>query len=291
MGRGSSKCPVQQSRNPNSLTTTTQSADNNYNGWFAFSSWWKDNNNNNLNSNKQEVKKESCSLEEAAKHSQKPLSDQEIPLSTRRVISSIPKGKNDNDGPHHQPSDGNSDNRWVYPSEQQFYNAMRRKGWTGVDEATIPFVVRIHNEVNERGWKEVCRWERELHDNDSPKLVKFLGRPEDLSPKAFLYCRLLRFYKDPFDRHDWYIQSSDSTPPRRYVIDFYNGNGGGISTPAQQSQQPSMHIDVRPAIDHPEALWDRMRMTARETFPGIFTALSSPSSSSQTSTPAYPNKE
>ena len=36
-----------------------------------------------------------------------------------------------------------------------------------------------------------------------PKLRKFMGRPQDYSPKA----RLLNFlgYKLPFDRHDWIV--------------------------------------------------------------------------------------
>jgi len=33
---------------------------------------------------------------------------------------------------------------WVYPSEQMFYNAMRRKGWTP-SEDDMTAVVAIHN--------------------------------------------------------------------------------------------------------------------------------------------------
>jgi len=194
------------------------------------------------------------SIEEAARHPQSPLPDQRIPLSTHRVISTIPRmdessynnSNSDSDKPpHHQPSD-TSTNRWVYPSEQQFYNAMRRKGYTVDDESTIPFVVRIHNAVNERGWRDIRKWE-EMRGNANPRLVKFLGRPKDLSPRAWIYSRLF-MKKEPFDRHDWYVDdgttihgtdtNTDTDNPaklRRYVIDFYAGEekdgglvGGGL---------------------------------------------------------------
>lgn len=42
----------------------------------------------------------------------------------------------------------------MYPSEQQYYNAVMRKGWKGIYPSEIPEVVRIHNFVNERGWAE-----------------------------------------------------------------------------------------------------------------------------------------
>lgn len=45
--------------------------------------------------------------------SQDPHPDQPFPLSTSRQQSSIPKG--------------NSDDVWVYPSEQMFFNAMAKK--------------------------------------------------------------------------------------------------------------------------------------------------------------------
>lgn len=47
---------------------------------------------------------------------------------------------------------------WVYPSHQQFYNAMKRKGWDPHEE-DMPTVVAIHNAVNERCWHEVLKWE------------------------------------------------------------------------------------------------------------------------------------
>ena len=42
-----------------------------------------------------------------------------------------------------------------------------------------------------------------LHDGCMPRLKRFMGRPQEYSPKA----RLLNFlgYKLPFDRHDWIV--------------------------------------------------------------------------------------
>ena len=86
-------------------------------------------------------------------------------------------------------------------------------------------MVAIHNTVNERAWREVLAWEV-LHHRcaasvtrggstsdglaspcrswcSQPRLVRFVGRPQDYSPKA----RLLNLlgYKLPFDRHDWVV--------------------------------------------------------------------------------------
>lgn len=237
-----------------------------------------------------------ASIEESARHAQTPHPDQRVPLSTHRVVSTIPRADELREEPlaAHQPGEGS---KWVYPSEQQFYNAMRRKGWDGVDETTIPLVVRIHNSVNEKAWNEVRRWEQQLHGVDDPRLVRFLGRPKDMSFKALVNTYLL-WYNAPFDRHDWFVDRGDGKEPRRYIVDFYNGNdgmtsgtsllssvlqrarGGGGSNDGNQNAQPdnqaivprppAMYIDVRPAGDNPEAFVDRIHMFFRESFPGIF---------------------
>jgi cytochrome c heme-lyase len=238
-----------------------------------------------------------ASVEEAAKHPQSPLPDQVVPLSTHRVVSSIPRGpgeekegSNQKKAPQHQPSDGKN---WVYPSEQQFYNAMRRKGWVIDDEATVPEVVQIHNAVNERGWHQVRNWEETLHGNTNPRLVKFLGRPKDTSPKAFFNTWFLGYHA-PFDRHDWYIDRNDGrSEPIRYVIDFYSGNETNTSfTSGEQKdtlmkRPPAMYLDVRPAIDSPEALVDRIQMFARDAFPGITAAFASSTQNSTNTSPHH----
>lgn len=80
-----------------------------------------------------------------------------------------------------------------------------------------------------------------------PKLYRFLGRPDDLSPKAWFKHRVLG-YKRPFDRHDWYIDRCGQKV--RYVIDFYGGHS--------PNSPMAFHLDVRPALDSWSALRDRL---------------------------------
>lgn len=107
---------------------------------------------------------------------QLPAEGQTMPLSTERVMSSIPKTSEFT--PPHQEQ-GNSFGRywlagaqlartdapvWEYPSEQMFYNAMKRKGWDP-KEQDMTSVVSIHNTVNERCWLQVLAWEA-LHADE-----------------------------------------------------------------------------------------------------------------------------
>ena len=41
-------------------------------------------------------------------------------------------------------TESNSESQWVYPSEQMFYNAMKRKNWDP-SENDMKVVVPIHN--------------------------------------------------------------------------------------------------------------------------------------------------
>ena len=202
-----------------------------------------------------------ASTEEAAKYAQTPQVDQRLPLSTHRSVSSIPRGKpsSPQSSPHHQPSD-QENNRWIYPSEQQVFNAMKRKGWQGVDEETIPFFLQIHNTVNERSWRELRRWE----SAEDIKLVRFQGRPNSLTPKAWFLSTFL-FQDRPFDRHDWYIDNGVEHE-KRYVLDFYMNE-------ATVNGIPRVDIDVRPALDSPKAALARVQRVAADLFPGIATAL------------------
>ncbi|KAJ3229419.1 hypothetical protein HDU81_005388 [Chytriomyces hyalinus] len=163
---------------------------------------------------------------------QTPAKDQKEPLSIDREVSTIPMG-----GKH----DGKY---WVYPSQQMFYNAMKRKNWDPA-EKDMGVVVPIHNIVNEECWRKILEWEG-MHKTscDQPKLVKFIGKPREYTPKA----RILNLfgYKLPFDRHDWVVDRCGKEV--RYVIDFYGGNTGGIS----------FFLDVRPAISW-DGLGDRWR--------------------------------
>ena len=167
---------------------------------------------------------------------------------------------------------------------------MLKKGYRPPVES-IPSVLQIHSAVDERSWLQVCKWEKEIHNNVEPSLVKFVGRPKDISPKAWLNSRVF-MTQEPFDRHDWFIEDKDGGEPRRYVIDFYEGkektgdlvpslssaatgkdgkigggSGSGSSMPVMKP--PSMYIDVRPALDNPSAAVDRMTMVVREALPGL----------------------
>jgi cytochrome c heme-lyase len=144
-------------------------------------------------------------------------------------------------------SQGTSE-RWVYPSEQMFYNAMRKKGWS-VSPGDVPAAVAVHNLANERAWREIRRWEGACHPGCEPRLLRFQGRPSALSPKARVLSAL--GFRAPFDRHDWVVgRCGDEV---RYVIDYYDSRG-----------LDGLHLDVRPALDSPGALWDRVRMGVRD---------------------------
>lgn len=163
-------------------------------------------------------------------------------LSEERIASSIPKADTDT-----------KDCTWMYPSPRMFYNAMRRKGHTGAQTADMDVIVTIHNMVNEQTWQSILRWERYYHPAGEAKLKRFLGRPDSLSPKAWIRTYLLG-YSRPFDRHDWYVERTDGSLAR-YVIDFYSGK-----TPVNDiSREPlSLYIDARPALDTIPACYERM---------------------------------
>jgi cytochrome c heme-lyase len=171
---------------------------------------------------------------------------QKVPLDTHRQRSTIPKGEVT---PQHQPAGHGT---WVYPSEQQYFNAMKRKGWDAQPE-DVPVVLAIHNAVNEQGWAKVREWEA-LRGDAEPKLKEFRGRPTDISPKAWFKSNVLG-YKPPFDRHDWVVESGGREV--RYVIDFYAGKGANAGAVA-------LHLDVRPALDSVDAALHRARMFVKE---------------------------
>ena len=74
-------------------------------------------------------------------------------LPTRRETSSIPKA-------------GGS--LWEYPSPQQMYNAMRRKGFDDAPEDAVESMVAVHNWLNEGVWADICAWEGKFSGGCSP---------------------------------------------------------------------------------------------------------------------------
>ena len=132
---------------------------------------------------------------------------------------------------------------------------MRRKGYDPAEE-DIPVILAIHNVVNEQGWSKVKEWES-LRGTSEPKLKQFLGRPKDVTPKAYLWS--LFGYTLPFDRHDWIVDRNGKDV--RYVIDFYKGAQPTGTLPGRGIY---MYLDVRPALDSPSAVIDRASVAFRQ---------------------------
>ena len=181
---------------------------------------------------------------------QQPAEGQSGALATDRVTSTIPNG------------DG--EDKWVYPSPQMFYNALVKKGkGGGVKEADMESVVAIHNNMNEVTWKQVLEWE-DLHGAECKlprKLVRFVGRPDELTPKATLKY-YLGLASKPFDRHDWTVDRCGAHV--RYIIDYYDvaekRSEDRVPSLHEEGAVPSIYCDVRPAGDTVGQLLDRARM-------------------------------
>lgn len=80
-----------------------------------------------------------------------PLPGQTFQLSSKRQMSTIPK------------AGAAQEEKWEYPSEQMFFNAMLRKGWKYSPEELKPedmkHIITIHNKNNEEAWQEILKWE------------------------------------------------------------------------------------------------------------------------------------
>ncbi|KAK3904225.1 hypothetical protein C8A05DRAFT_42664 [Staphylotrichum tortipilum] len=207
--------------------------------------------------------------------SQERAPEQTHVLPTSRDESSIPKGS----------GDGN----WEYPSPQQMYNALLRKGYTDTDVTAVESMVAVHNFLNEGAWGEIVDWERRFGKGLSrgwevsrrgeenaaielrrleaqeggqkqPTLVRFQGRPKEMTPKAAMLQVLGKIYpskfgtEPPFDRHDWYVSRGADGQKKevRYVIDFY-------SAPPEPTGEPVFYLDVRPAMTPTGAVERLMR--------------------------------
>lgn len=123
-------------------------------------------------------------------------------------------------------------------------------------------VLQIHNGINEGTWSKVQQWEG---GNDDVRLVRFQGRPRDLTPKAYVLSRILGWYPQPFDRHDWYVEDPVRRPGelQRYVIDYYMMEQRDPASP------PRPHVDARPAWEGPRGVTLRATRLLQEAFPGI----------------------
>ncbi|KAF9148240.1 Cytochrome c1 heme lyase [Linnemannia schmuckeri] len=191
------------------------------------------------------------------------IASQRKDLATEREISSIPKAANSPDpygdsknkasaassGAHAPDPDSDQGEVWIYPSEQMFFNAMKRKNWNPREE-DMKFVVPIHNMVNEMAWKHILRWEKLMENTcGGPKLVKFEGKPKEITPKARI--RSWMGYTLPFDRHDWVVDRCGKQVT--YIIDFYSGQPD-----PRYPEAPSFYLDVRPKLTA-EGAWQRFK--------------------------------
>ncbi|CCK70240.1 holocytochrome c synthase CYC3 KNAG_0D05010 [Huiozyma naganishii CBS 8797] len=188
---------------------------------------------------------------------------QKLALPTDRTVSTIPKGSD-------------PEKKWEYPSPQQMYNAMIRKGKidpnTGeeIPEDAVEAMVAVHNFLNESCWNEILRWEHDYTDvsKETPKLLRFIGKPGQLSPRARMHYYLSYlapsyFQRElPFDRHDWvvlrkdpHVHTADHPGYRqiRYVLDFYGGPDDPVTG------MPTFSVDVRPGLDNLTNARDRFR--------------------------------
>jgi len=106
--------------------------------------------------------------------SQSPVPNQAAELPIERTESSILRAPSPDGSP--APA------RWEYPSPQQFYNALARKGWETPEEHVVT-MVDIHNFLNEMAWKEVLRWETTSNPYVSPPNAESRSR-QTLIPSA-----------------------------------------------------------------------------------------------------------
>jgi cytochrome c heme-lyase len=89
-------------------------------------------------------------------------------LDQTREISTIPRAAPTSDtegGKEAKPANNEIESgkdksgKWIYPSEQMFFEAMRRKNYDPKAE-DMRSIVPIHNAVNERAWSEILEWEK-----------------------------------------------------------------------------------------------------------------------------------
>ncbi|PWA27979.1 hypothetical protein CCH79_00017535, partial [Gambusia affinis] len=151
-----------------------------------------------------------------------------VDLLQKRMLVEKPRGKTDNATPA----------RWRWRDDDLAPQDMTN-------------IIKIHNQNNEQAWQEILKWEA-LHAGEcpcGPKLKRFGGKAKEFSPRARV--RHWMGYELPFDRHDWIIDRCGKEV--RYVIDYYDGELN------RENYQFSI-LDVRPAFDSLDAVWDRMKV-------------------------------
>ncbi|KAI9189839.1 Cytochrome c1 heme lyase [Blastocladiella emersonii ATCC 22665] len=178
--------------------------------------------------------------------------DQRRDLPTDREASSIPRA--DAATPDVPAAKTDADGVWMYPSQQMFFNAMKRKNWNPREE-DMEVVVPIHNAVNEMAWQRILDWERVASPSlapCAPRLARFMGKPGHLTPRAWFKSTFMGYTK-PFDRHDWVVDRCGTKV--NYVIDFYSGK---LPAGTKAAGVVSFYLDVRPKLD----TWEGVKLRA-----------------------------
>ena len=185
-------------------------------------------------------------------------------LDNHREISTIPRAiRSDHDKtpnsaeqaamPANAQADTGHDRdsgNWIYPSQEMFFAAMKRKGHDA-EAKDMSSIVPIHNAVNERAWAEIKAWEAGKADHcGRSKLVSFAGDSKALTPRA--RWKSLVGYQTPFDRHDWVIDRCGKHID--YVIDFYSGKDEGLL-----GKSLNFYLDVRPKLNSWDGIMMRMQ--------------------------------
>jgi cytochrome c heme-lyase len=111
-----------------------------------------------------------------------------------------------------------------------------------VDEDAMEAVVAIHNNMNESTWKQVLAWEERHSECKQPRTLKsFMGRPDELSPKAA--CKYyLGLASRPFDRHDWIVDRCGKEV--RYIIDYYDVASARPNDRLPVSMHKSLEVSI-----------------------------------------------
>lgn len=219
---------------------------------------------------------------------------QTFALPTVRETSTIPRGAQST-GPHAGAKD---DANWVYPSPQQMYNALIRKGFNDTPADAVEAMVAVHNFLNEGAWAEILEWERRFGKGlargwnlskfgedgsltgamiepdqlsakqlaEQPRLLRFMGRSNDMTPKArfgqFLGWVAPGWYAGPapFDRHDWFIERRNAQGQPQQVRYVIDYYSAGV----EESGEPIFFLDIRPALDGPTAAAERLIRWGRD---------------------------
>ncbi|GAB5362184.1 hypothetical protein AAMO2058_000776500 [Amorphochlora amoebiformis] len=145
---------------------------------------------------------------------------------------------------------GNSDDgkRWLNPSANQLYRALKRKN-KPIESEDSPSMADVHTAVTDGTWSAIMEYESFHKDKcPNPTLARFSGKDGIYSFKARV-LNMLGLAPLPFDRHDWVVDRCGKEVT--YIIDYY-------AKEDEKGNTEYYTIDARPA--HMSGLYDRTKM-------------------------------